>query len=343
MAMVFGDSGTKSSHTYIAMSKSSSTASNTTAATSPASSIAMSRSPSSSSAPTSLAEALELEGLTKVDTCQYKSIAQVLKAINLQSDELISGASNQQFLVFCGVTQSDLARIDKGRPRYTRVTYYEDLDLLIIKLMPSVIHEGAHANFGKKIIAKIIRMGMSEDDLWSVGAGRLKGPSSSKEGDTSYKPLSRRHEDDLPTIVIEAGLSESLAKLRCDAKWWLANPGRNGGKVMIVVIILIKEKDKSIQIEKWENALAPERPITRANPDPLNTIPMPLPIQRITVTANATGAITPNEVTGAPLVLDFDKIFLRQSIAPQTDFTFTANDLANFATYLWNGVESDIV
>jgi poly(3-hydroxybutyrate) depolymerase len=107
------------------MSKSLSLASNTTAATSPtASSIAMSRSSSSSSAPISPAEALALGGLKDVDLCQHKGIAQVLEAINLQSDKLVAGDSNQQYLVFHGVTQSDLAKIDGVRPKYTRVTYY---------------------------------------------------------------------------------------------------------------------------------------------------------------------------------------------------------------------------
>jgi hypothetical protein len=332
MATVFRDSGRKNNYAYIAVSKSSSPASNTTTATLPtASSIAISSSLSSSSAPTSPAEALALEGLKDVNICQYKSIAQVLKAINLQSDKLIAGDSNQQFLVFHGVTQSNLAKIDGVLPKYTRVTYYWDINLLIIKLMPSVIHEAVHRNFGKKIIVKVIRMGMSEDDLYDVGAGRFKGSSSSREGDTCFKPCSRDHEDDLPTIVIEAGLSESLAKLRCDANWWLEHPGRNEGKVMIVVIISIKLKDKSLRIEKWQNALAPARPITRANPDPLIPIPIPTLIQQIT--------ITPNGVTRAPLVLHFETIFLRQSIAPETDITFTANELAAFATYFWNGVK----
>jgi hypothetical protein len=76
---------------------------------------------------------------------------------------------------------------------------------------------------------------------------------------------------DLPTIVIEAGLSESPAKLKCDANWWLVQPGRNGGKVMIVVTISINLKDKSFQIEKWENAPAPARPNTRVNPPQTHT------------------------------------------------------------------------
>jgi hypothetical protein len=314
------------------MSKSSSLASNTTAATSPtASSIAMSRSLSLSSAPTSLAEALALEGFKHVDICQCKGIAQVLEAINSQSDKLMAGVSNQQYLVFSSVTQTDLAKIDSIHGRHTRVTYYEDINLLIITLV-TVETEAVHVNFGRMITAKITSMGMSEDGLFGLGGARFIGSSCSKEGDTCFKPCSRNHKGDLPTIVIEAGLSESLAKLRCDANWWLEHPGRNGGKVMIVLIFLIKPKDKSLRIEKWQNSPAPARPITRANPGPPNLNPIPTSIQQIT--------ITPNRVTGAPLVLHFENIFLRQPIAPETDITFTANELAAFETYFWNGVKS---
>jgi hypothetical protein len=117
--------------------------------------------------------------------------------------------------------------------------------------MPSGKHESAHVNFGLLIIEKIIMMGMPVRELRGFGAERFKG-SSSKEGDTCFKPRSRDYGADLPTIVIEAGLSESLAKLKCDANWWLIQSGRrNGDKVMIVVTISIKLNDKSLRIEKW--------------------------------------------------------------------------------------------
>lgn len=311
------------------MPRSTSRKSHATAPTSStANSITTSRSSSSSNRPTSLAEALDFEGLDHIGIRQLNNIVDVLKAINLQSDKLIAGLSNQQFLVFSDVTQDDLIKIDSERPKYTRVTYYKDINLFIVKLMPSVKHEAAHVNFGKKMTGKIIGMGMSEDDLWATGAGLFQGSSASKEGDTSFKPPSRTNETDWPTIVIEAGLSESLPKLRCDAKWWLTN---SSGDVKIVIIILITSQNKSLRIEKWE--MVPPisgRRVTRAN------TPIPGSVQEITIIPDATGAITPNQIIGAPLVMDFHKIFLRQPIPPETDITFSINDLADFATKFWN-------
>jgi len=45
-------------------------------------------------------------------------------------------------------------------------------------------------------------------------------------------------------------------------------------------------------------------------------------------------------VNGAPLTLEFQKIFLHQAVPPQEhDFTFTAQDLSEFATDFWGGVD----
>jgi hypothetical protein len=44
------------------------------------------------------------------------------------------------------------------RGKHTRVMYYKDINLLIIKLMPSSTHEAAHVNFGGIMIAKIVGM-----------------------------------------------------------------------------------------------------------------------------------------------------------------------------------------
>jgi hypothetical protein len=246
---------------------------------------------------------------------------------------LKADGSNQQYLVFRGISPTDLAKLDRVRPKYTRVTYHKDINLLIIKLMPTAKHEAAHVNFSRRIDYKIYGMGMSASDLEGTGATRFEGSSTSKEGDSSFKPPCRDNDDDLPTIVIESGYSEPLERLQSGAKWWLASSKKPTGggvmKVMIVVIISIKKEKKSLQIEKWENVPQdPGRPVTRANG------PVPTLVHEITISSNA-GTSTPNQVTGAPLVLQYEKIFLRDPIPPQTDLIFTANDLADFATKLW--------
>ena len=71
-------------------------------------------------------------------------------------------------------------------------------------------------------------------------------------------------------------------------------------------------------------------PVTRSN----QGAQVPTQIQQIT--------IGPNNVIGAPLILHFHLIFLRainpNAVLAEHDFTFTAQDLRNWATLFWSGV-----
>ena len=42
-----------------------------------------------------------------------------------------------------------------------------------------------------------------------------------------------------------------------------------------------------------------------------------------------------NTVTGAPLILEFEKIFLRPAVLPESDITFTTQELSTWAARIW--------
>jgi hypothetical protein len=48
--------------------------------------------------------------------------------------------------------------------------------------------------------------------------------------------------------VIEAGVSESLQRLRCDAQWWISH---SSGQVRIILLIKVNKARKHVMIEKW--------------------------------------------------------------------------------------------
>src|SRR3984957_1507887 len=125
-------------------------------------------------------------------------------------------------------------------------------------------------------------------EFFSVGATKFKTSRMSKEGDSAFKPWSMRpHETDWPTIVIESGWSESLTRLREDARRWLEN---SKGNVKIVLLISIDRRAGTMIIEKWENRPVPaNKPATRSN-----TTQSPTQIQAITIDSNS------NTVNGAP-------------------------------------------
>src|SRR3954463_15604001 len=169
-------------------------------------------------------------------------------------------------------------------------------------------------------------------ELSSLGATTFKTPRVSKEGDSAFKPLSiRPNEADWPTIVLESGWSESLTRLRRDAHIWLEN---SGGDVKMVLLFSIGRTARTMVIEKWENRPVPaNRPVTRSITSAAAP-QTPSQIQAITIDSNS------NTVNGAPLILEFQKIFLRQTVPPlEHDFTFTAQDLSGFATVFWAGLQ----
>lgn len=140
---------------------------------------------------------------------QFTGIANLRKVINA----LQQGISNQQYLCFRPVTEEDLAKIDNARDsigKHLRMTRYTDTNMLIVKLMPSEEHESAHLTLGMKLILKVIAIGMIDKDLRPVGATRYRRNTSSKEGDTSYKPVLRPTKAGWPTLIIKSGLSKSL-------------------------------------------------------------------------------------------------------------------------------------
>ena len=153
------------------------------------------------------------------------------------------------------------------------------------------------------------------DEFFDLGAATFKTPRMSKEGDSAFKPGSMRPlKTDWPTIIIEAGWCESITKLREDARRWLEN---SRGAIKIVLLISIGRRARMMIIEKWENG--PQ---------------IATQIQAITIDTNS------NTVIGAPLTLEFRKIFLRQAVPPlEHDFTITAQHLSAYATNFWAGMQ----
>ena len=274
------------------------------------------------------------EGLEGVPVWIFKTIKNMQEAINSYKEKLEASEASP-YMIFRLVTTDDLLKIEHAREngkihRGVRLTHYVDWDILILKV-PTAEHEIAYRTFSDQLFGEALLMGLRWE-LVNVGATTFKTPRVSKEGDSAFKPLSiRPHKADWPTIVLESGWSESLPKLRQDAHIWLEN---SGGDVKIVLLFSIGRTARTMIIEKWENRPVPANPpttrsMTRAAANPPNQPSQtPTQIQAITIDSNT--------VNGAPLTLEFRKIFLRQAIPPlEHDFTFTAQDLSAFATNFW--------
>jgi hypothetical protein len=282
-------------------------------------------------------ETSPLEGYADVPSYGFTGIPDLRKHVKSQSKALVAGRTTHQYLTFRGVTKDHLAQIDRERAsigKHTRMTHYTDIDLLIIKLMPSGKHEAAHVIFSDEVNRKLEGMGLPKRSLFGFGSRTCVGPNSSKEGDSTYQPKCRPGKSKWPTLAFEAELSESLTKLRRDAEWWLT---ASNGEVKIAIVISIVPAEKSLRIEQWCMSLSTGRPATRAytaNPT------VPTKIQELTVIQNPLipplpGTIPTYTVTGAPLILEFEKLLLRAPVLPEGNVIFTAADLQALAEEFW--------
>src|SRR2546423_1973893 len=135
-------------------------------------------------------EASPLDGYEDVPIYRFTGIPDLQKRVKSQYDALRDGRTTEEYLIFLGVTRDHLAQIDRQRAKIgknTRMTHYKDTNQLIIKVIPLKLHEAAHISLGDEVKDKLRGMGLPRGTLMPLGAGACRGPTSSKEGDTSYK------------------------------------------------------------------------------------------------------------------------------------------------------------
>jgi hypothetical protein len=155
------------------------------------------------------------------------------------------------------------------------------------------------------------------------------------EGDSTGGPWAGRQGcDDWPTLVIEAGDSESLRQLRADMEWWFA---ASDHQVNIVILAKFDHARRMIVLEKWEEEAAPSRP-GATNTRHSRTL-RPVQKQHITITRDETTIPATYNVTSGALVLEFRLLFLRHPGPGESDFVLSVLDLEDYATGVWTLVD----
>jgi hypothetical protein len=276
-----------------------------------------------------------LEGLED-QIRKFSGISGLRSAVGTLSKHLYQATSptKNEYLVLHPVTENDFAEIEDKRftiNRGLRFTYCTDIDTLIIKV-PTPEHEGVTWTFSYDFMDQIRAMGLTElGDLKCMGATTYKGTSTKKEPDSCWRPLAARpNKQDWPTLVFEVGVSETLRKLRNDARWWLAN---SQGRVRIVLLIKIYRVARTIHMEKWECRPAPHAYANRP------AAQVPTEIQTIDIDAHGIVTGSPPATT-PPLVLHFQNLLLRQPVPPQEhDVIYTAQNLQRLANGLWAALQ----
>ncbi|PUU78336.1 hypothetical protein B9Z19DRAFT_1126917 [Tuber borchii] len=196
--------------------------------------------------------------------------------------------------------------------------------------MVTLTHELAHTVFTRCFEDEIAKMGLGGRALECTGAARYGPKRAAGEADCGYKPMpARRLNNDWPTLIVEAGVSQRLESLQEDAEWWLET---SKGGVGTVILIFASRQARLLQFQKWEVKEVVNPQVTRNRNWESERF--------VQCTGNV--EIVGDTATGDEIEISFEKIFLR---APEKDdgesnITFTHDALIEIADRVWEGTSS---
>jgi hypothetical protein len=114
-------------------------------------------------------------------------------------------------------------------------------------------------------------------------------------------------------------------------RWWFE---ASNHQVKIILLAKFNHPQRTIQLEKWEEAPQAVRPGAMTTRSVAAGAPAPVLQQTITITQNATSPPSYNVTRGA-LVLSFRLLFLRDPSPGEGDFVFSIPDLQFYAERVW--------
>ncbi|KAL4747139.1 hypothetical protein BDW72DRAFT_183426 [Aspergillus terricola var. indicus] len=174
--------------------------------------------------------------------------------------------------------------------------YDRELKLLLINKVKSRAHENAAGTFQDLLQGALVAVGM-ERCLETIGAATHFATLGAKEPDRAWQPirLPRDRSDRWPTVVLDVAYSETQSKLQSDVRYWLIGPEE---EVETVLTLRIAQDEPRIVIERRES-IGNGRGYRQ---------------QHVVITKTRSNRIT---ITGGPLVLEFERLFLRAPTIPR--------------------------
>jgi hypothetical protein len=259
------------------------------------------------------------------------------------------GRNFGDFLIVTDVSPPALQQIDDQRfhaypsRRFRLRRYHADINTLIVTV-PNALHEHLHLGIYNAFRDQLVKKGRQRS--WScmgattftsqghLGGNGRKGDFTSGEGDSTGDPdPERAFLGGWPTLVVAAGVSETLNELHKDMRWWFSTSKQH--QVKTVLLVKFGEQDRpEILIEKWEE----EPHATRLGATTTRQAAALQPVlrQSITITRNTTTNPVSYHVTKDALVLSFRLLFLRNPNPPQEgNITITIPELEEFAEDAW--------
>ena len=268
-----------------------------------------------------LGTALEIPPAAGLEQNQLPfSIANFKKAVTDGLQALYGGDDTQLWIVFSDFDYSKLKYID--RLRYP-IRLQLDNSKLIVKMVGPV-HELMHLSLMDYIHDELGLMGLrSHRDYVKLGSTRFEHRSgnSSKEADSALAPMTS---PDWPSLIIEAGWAETLARLHIDAQWWLSAQVPPNSTTALVILFSFTKSQRTFRLELYE-LVTVASVVTRSAPLGVRNLAQCTAVATIDIRS------TPPIITGAPFVIPFAGIMRRPPILPERNISMSAVELESWA------------
>ncbi|EPE03021.1 dead deah box dna helicase [Ophiostoma piceae UAMH 11346] len=258
-------------------------------------------------------------------------------------------AKDEDTLVVGDVSPSSFRALEAERDRrcqHFRLFYQPDTECVVVTV-PNLQHSQMHIIMYEFIRDTMVTMGVHRgwrpigDTTFNTANG------SSGQGDSAGSPKAGRNADDWPTLVVEAGFSQTLPSLRAKMRWWFA---ASHHRVKVVILIKMQLTQETLHIEKWLEMVGrpgatATRSATRSATRAGLAVLQPICNQAIDLEWTGPRPIrqTPAQgrlphlfrVTGGPLVIEFADIFLRAPAAGEHDIVISDQNLQLYASEIW--------
>ncbi|KAK4145805.1 uncharacterized protein C8A04DRAFT_35377 [Dichotomopilus funicola] len=231
------------------------------------------------------------------------------------------------FLAVTHVSPSNFTEIEREREKQRRKfrfrRYHSNRQLLLITI-PTDVHDTLHLGIYMRFYAQLVRSGR-EHDWKTIGPATRPAQQDHPRGDggegdsTGGPKPDRATKGAWPTLVIDAGFSESLNGLHHQVK--------------IILLAKFEHARRTIILEKWEEEARSTRP--GAMTTRYAAAVQPILQQIITITKDLTTDPVSYNVTSGALVLGFRLLFLRDPGPGEGDFVLSVQELEGYAEDVW--------
>lgn len=242
------------------------------------------------------------------------SMHTALDPTNTTTEQVINIPEYIVFSIDAFTFEHDFLEPDTG-PKLLHSTFNPTTNTLIIK-MASHGHQMVADALNTAIKDALEPMGL-KNAIYPYAGVKLHINGLAKVPDGGWGP--RRPPPGSPrrpTVALEVALSESEVKLRGDVDMWL-NPAM--GNANIAIAVKLSRRRPFITVDKWERD---------------QTTGQPQRSQRIEIRESESGDEV--RVTGSPLTIPFDLLFLRNPDTPsEVDLTIGEAALQEMARLAW--------